>query len=542
MSADVWGDKMYSLLIVDDEPLIRGGIARIVDWTSLGIDQIYEAGDGEEALEIVRSRPINLVLTDIVMPFMDGIELAGILHRDYPGISVVIATGHEDFEYARQSIDLGVCSYILKPIGAKNLYAKMSEIMAGIRKEDENRQYINRMRSQLAKNLPIIRSRYLNEIVCEDQGDKLQLVRQCRSAGIDFTSNAYIVGLLNLGLDNIADEDVPLYVFSCKNIAQECLGGRHYVFESNLSKKLVILFRCDILGDDPRNTAYQVMEIILKALDNTIHVKATGGLGVEVSGPDQLPVSFRSAKRACEYRFSLGENAVYDIRDGSLNTMLFRYPAQEVKDLLRSIRFGTDSDIQDAIRRIRQYIKDEKQLSGINVKIVLSEIVTDILKELSELSEITPRTTEQCLRLHSEISQMSSLEGILNEIMQAAITAAEDFRKTENTSSRVLIRKVKECVNSHYMDLSFSLPTAANQVGVSTGYLSALFKKETGMNFIKYLTDVRMEKAMELLRGTDLKAYEVADRIGFENTHYFSVAFKKYTGMSPSDFRKGGKK
>ena len=103
---------MYSLLIVDDEPLIRGGIARILDWTSLGIDQIYEAGDGEEALEIVRSRPVNLVLTDIVMPFMDGIELAGILHRDYPGISVVIATGHEDFEYARQSIDLGVCSYI----------------------------------------------------------------------------------------------------------------------------------------------------------------------------------------------------------------------------------------------------------------------------------------------------------------------------------------------------------------------------------------------------------------------------------------------
>lgn len=532
---------MYSLLLVDDEPLIRRGIARIVDWASLGIDQIFEAGDGEEALEIVRSRPVNLVLTDIVMPFMDGIELAGILHRDYPEISVVIATGHEDFEYARQSIDLGVCSYILKPIGAKNLYAKMSEIIAGIRKEDENRRYISRMRSQLAKNLPIIRSRYLNEIVCQDRGDKQRLIRQCRSAGIDFTSDSYIVGLLNLELDEIADEDVPLYVFSCKNIAQECLGGRHYVFESNQSKKLVILFRCDILGDDSRNTAYQVMEIILKALDNTIHVKATGGLGVEVSDPNQLPVSFRSAKRACEYRFSLGENAVYDIRDGSLNTLLFRYPAEEVKGLLRSIRFGTDADIRESVCAIRQYIKNEKLLSGINVKIVLSEIVTDILKELSELSEIAPGTTEQCLRLYGEISQMSSLEVILKEIMQAAATAAEDFRRTENTSSRALVRKVKECVNAHYMDLSFSLPTAANEVGVSTGYLSALFKKETGMNFIKYLTDVRMEKAMELLQGTDLRAYEIADQIGFENTHYFSVAFKKYAGMSPSDFRRRGR-
>ena len=136
---------------------------------------------------------------------------------------------------------------------------------------------------------------------------------------------------------------------------------------------------------------------------------------------------------------------------------------------------------------------------------------------------------------------MSSLDAMLNEIRQTATIAAEDFRRTENTSSKALIRKVKECVKMHYMELTFSLSTAADQVGVSTGYLSALFKKETGMNFIKYLTDVRMEKAMELLRGTDLRAYEIADRIGFDNTHYFSVAFKKYTGMSPSDFRKRGR-
>ena len=122
---------MYTLLIADDEPLIRNGVKKIIDWESLGFSKIFLAEDGQEALDIIKKNHVDLVLTDIVMPFMDGLQLAEILSRDYPQIHVVILTGHEDFEYAQKSVGFGVKTYILKPIGAESLYKKHSNFDQG---------------------------------------------------------------------------------------------------------------------------------------------------------------------------------------------------------------------------------------------------------------------------------------------------------------------------------------------------------------------------------------------------------------------------
>ncbi|MCC6094705.1 MAG: response regulator [Eubacterium sp.] len=440
---------MYSLLIVDDEPLIRRGISKILNWKELGVDRIYEAGNGKEALDIVRNNQIDLVLTDIVMPFMDGIALAKELHSEFPKIQVVIASGHEDFEYARQSVDLGVCSYILKPMGAKTLFAKMSEIITGIRKQDEKQQYFNEMRAQLRNHMPIVQERYLNEIVCMKHGDKNQLVRQGASVGLDFSSKQYIVAVLNLELDSIPDEDIPLYMFSCKNIVHDCIGNRHNIFAPNSYKKLVILFHCDVLGDEPKDIVYQTMEVILKALDLTIHVKATGGIGTLAEGVEQLPSSFYAARRACEFRFSLGNNVVYDIGDRMLQPGVFNYPAEDVKVLLHAIRFGDREAICGAVQEVRKYIQNEEKLSGNNVRIVLSEIVTDILKDISEMPEVSAGMISQCMQLYSEISQMSSLEDMMDQIQHTALAVSEEYHKAEKTSSHALILKVKECVEKN---------------------------------------------------------------------------------------------
>ena len=157
---------MYTLLIADDEPLIRNGVKNIIDWESLGFSEIFLAEDGQEALDIVRSHKVDLVLTDIVMPFMDGLELSKVLSQEFPEIHVVILTGHEDFEYAQQSVNLGVKNYILKPVGAETLYKKMSEICKKLNIENEHKQYISNMRRQLKQSIPALRAQMLNRIVC----------------------------------------------------------------------------------------------------------------------------------------------------------------------------------------------------------------------------------------------------------------------------------------------------------------------------------------------------------------------------------------
>lgn len=169
---------MYTLLIADDEPLIRNGVKKIIDWESLGFSEIFLAEDGQEALDIIRKNHVDLVLTDIVMPFMDGLELTEILSREFPQIHVVILTGHEDFQYAQKSVGLGVKNYILKPIGAESLYKEMKEICEKLHIENSQRQYIQSMKNQLRQSLPVLQEQTLNKIVCSaDRNLRLYLER-----------------------------------------------------------------------------------------------------------------------------------------------------------------------------------------------------------------------------------------------------------------------------------------------------------------------------------------------------------------------------
>lgn len=159
---------MYTLLIADDEPLIRNGVKKIIDWESLGFSRIFMAEDGVEALEIIRNNKVDLVLTDIAMPFMTGLELSEVLAKEFPQIHVVILTGYEDFEYAQQSVDLGVKNYILKPVGAETLYKKMKKICEALHIENKEKEYVASMKKQLQQSLPALRLSMLNRIVCKE--------------------------------------------------------------------------------------------------------------------------------------------------------------------------------------------------------------------------------------------------------------------------------------------------------------------------------------------------------------------------------------
>ena len=168
---------MYTLLIADDEPLIRNGVKNIIDWESLGFSKILLAEDGQEALDLIRKNKVDLVLTDIVMPFMDGLELSKVLSEEFPEIHVVILTGHEDFEYAQQSVNLGVKNYILKPVGAQSLYKKMSEICKKLHIQNKQKEYISSMKKQPIR-ISILRAQLLNRLVCmPDQNVNKQIER-----------------------------------------------------------------------------------------------------------------------------------------------------------------------------------------------------------------------------------------------------------------------------------------------------------------------------------------------------------------------------
>lgn len=525
----------YSLLIVDDEELVRNAISRIIDWKSLGFTKIYEAEDGEEALAICRKNKMHLVMTDIAMPFMDGMELSRVLNKEFPDIHIVILTGHEEFEYAKQSIQYGVKNYILKPIGAESLYKEMRNICDMLHIQSNQKQYIAKMRSQLHESLPILREKFLYSMVCTSYYGRKDYEQRIQSLEIPLYSQSYIVGIIEADISSVDIKDMELFLFAKKNICMDTVGNQHCVFDDN--NRTVIIFNLDRYGDDYQNIAYDTMEVILKAIQIAMKIPSAGALGGRVKQVHELNRSYCEANRALECRYILGYDQIYDIHDIDYMDNVFIYPTDEIKQFIYSMKFQSHNQMKETIETIEKVCMKNRNLSIENIKMIYFELLNSIMKELSGVKSSQKELWKKGLSLYKTMDRINTINRLSEEILTYADQVSKSFHAAVNTSSRILIQKVKNYIELHYMEAELSQNRVADYAGISTGYLSGLFKKETGVNFIEYLTNVRMEHAMELMRTSDKKNYEIAEETGFSSPHYFSISFKKYSKMSPSEYR-----
>lgn len=529
---------MYTLLIADDEPLIRNGVRRIIDWESLGFSTVYLAENGVEALDIIRENHVDLVLTDIVMPFMDGLELSEILSKEYPEIHIVILTGHEDFEYAKQSVNLGVKNYILKPVGAETLYKEMQSICEKLHMDNTQREYVTSLKKQLQQSIPELQENVLNRIIKSSGKNLSQYLDRCKELGISLSEGPFEVCVVEMELSAEFQKNRDFHLLAAKQTIKGCLGQEHFVFLDNRDR-IVLLFRGCVFDkeDDISEIIYQVLEIIKKTIDHANNITTTCGAGVLVDSAQQLAASYEGAEKALECSYSLGKDNVYDIRDLDYLEKSFYYPRGEIQDLINQIKMGDETQAGKTIQAILGKENQKKPLSGMNILMNYIATATALLQELSEINDGSSAIWNDGIKLFQTLNNMASTEEMVQNLYQFSARIRNEMKQIQKNSGQQIIEKVKQYVEDHYGNPDISLSTVSEYAAVSTGYLSGLFKKETGTNFVKYLTDVRMQRSIDLLMNTDKKTYEIAYETGFANPHYFSVAFKKHTGMSPSEFR-----
>lgn len=525
---------MYTLLVVDDEALIREAITSIIDWESLGFTTIFQAEDGLEALEICRSDKIDLVLTDIVMPFMDGMELTRVLHDEFPQIHIVILTGHEEFEYAKEAIDMSVKNYILKPVGAKTLYSKMEAICKEFRIKATKEEYLSKMRTQVRQSIPVLREKFLYSLVCSQYNKMPNIEQRIQSLEIPLHSTKYLIGVVDTDISQ-ADLDMELYFFTLQNITNDTVGRQHCIFDNN--EQIIIIFNLDFYEDDAHDIALKTLDVLIKAIQSVMKIQVTCAVGSEVDSYEDLYYSYIEANQALDFRYSLGENKVYDIADLDYLDHSFFYPYEDIKQVVYQIKTGNMQQIREAVEHLSGVLVDRKNLSKVNIKMVFMELLNSILKEFSAVKNGKDDIWKAGSSIYTSLDQDDSLHKVKERIIEFAIQVAEMLSKVQINSGQVTVDKVKKFVDANYSLEECSLSMAADNAGVSAGYLSALFKKLVGVKFIEYLTNVRMEQARLLLKTTDLKHYEVAYEVGYANPHYFSVAFKKHVGVSPSEFK-----
>ena len=541
---------MLKIFLAEDEVIVRETIKRMIPWENLGFELVGEAADGEMALPLLLRQKPDLLITDIKMPFMDGLTLAKVAKKDIPGLKVVILSGYDDFNYAKQAINIGVEDYLLKPITKNALIERLTEIRSRYEHEKTQKEYYEKFHREMQayeKNS----SRDFFEALVSGSMDMMEIYRRSEKLGLDIVAEAYNVLIFTMN----CEEDFSGQREGYSEWEAESLKLLEEFFSENTS---AMLFRCNIfsygvlikgqketIGENTRSCVSEIQRILDRKEQKRQWFVAAGE---PVERLSQIQKSYYSASRAFSQRYLYDENILYYDEMASMekknvteddSTYLQKVdvnalnPAILQKFLSNGLLEETENFVKDYFYAIGQEPLESlvfRNYVTLNVRFS----VMSFLKEIGcDTRTLEQEDTEDVL---SESSK--SLENAIayaEKIISQAIALRDQNSGNKNRS---ILKTAVDFIDSHYMEEDMSLNKAANAANVSANHFSALFSQNMGQTFIEYLTNLRMNKAKEYLRCTSMRSSEIAGEIGYKDAHYFSYLFKKTRGMTPSDYRK----
>lgn len=522
---------LYRLMLVDDEEDVRESIARKVDWHALGYELAGAASNGEEALELATQLHVDVVMTDIKMPFMDGLTLCEKLKQSYQNIKVVLYSGFDEFELAREAVHLEAEEFLLKPIAAKDIENVFRKIKQNLDKEIDERTNLQKLDEYYRKSLPLMREQLLVGLLDGKLTEK-QAQEMAAFYEMELSAPFYCVGLLDAGKDTPA-----MLRLSLLGLAGDYLDK---FFRCHtlmyLNKIVVIAWLNDAEGI--KDFVYHLNQVCQMGA-RMLNLEVNAGVGHAFAQVTQIALSFEEAKTAYDYRILNEERGMaFYIQDVEPDHTVPYYPeSQAISQVIHEIKFGTADSLQISVESFVAELRGENKLTIKQYQLALMEIVTELMKLMRanrlDPEEIAPGNQsvwEQMERVQSLTELSAWLEQLCSSIFRM-------IRKKRTSSANLITEKAKSFVEEHYSDSDLCVEQLCNHLNVSATYLSVMFKKELGMSFVSYLTKVRLRHAVELLNTTDDKSYIIAEKVGYTEPNYFSYVFKKEYGVSPSRYR-----
>ncbi|NIK71222.1 response regulator transcription factor [Paenibacillus sp. BK720] len=519
---------MYDVLIVDDEPVARQSLRYLIDWEELGFTVKGEAQDGQQALDMLRDNRYALVLTDIRMPVVNGLEMAAAM-QEFTDTPVVILSGYDDFAYAREGLRLGVKEYLLKPVDEEDLIALLKKLAAGMREQQllEKRQRLG---------LSAGRDQLLRRLV-HGQIAPRELEEQLRLLGLHAKEERYACLLLEL--DFIADGEMPdrdteLMRFAIRNIAEEVTNGSGYVFEES-EERIGVLLGGPARGmglDDCRQWGERLLSSAVKYAKASVTV----GIGGSVGSVADIKQSWSEAEEALDGKFLSGTGTVLlprwkaEAGDGEPDAL--RALEAEALEMARSCR---RTDTIRALGRLWECFRTE-QVPESRAKMSVLELFIQLFRMMKEQGASHDRLFDPSLGDYERIMRIKTMDELLRFTEGKCCEVVDAMQRTKEVRPNKIVAEVKRIVQEQYGG-PISLREVAATIYMNPNYLGKLFKANTDQSFNDYVLQVRMEKAKELLLHTDKKVYEIAQEVGFSELDWFYKRFKAYTGVSTGDYR-----
>lgn len=528
---------MYRVMIVDDEILARVGIKSLIPWKEHGLEIVGESDNGKKALALAKKLRPDIIITDIKMPVMDGIELVRAVKEEKLDTKFILLSAHDDFELVKQAMKLGVEDYILKlQMEADSLLQVLKSVCGSIDAERDTMQKRIIIEKQLSDSISILKEDYLRSMIQGENMDEEEMGRRFSLYEIPLKENNLFCLLVRLEKFNELAYGVTALKSSIRDIIKEIVsdygqGEAFYLEEGNY----VVLFSLSA------GKSLNRQQHLISRLTNGIKEYLKDSMGVDVSmGVSaihqkyrELPAAFKEASEALSSSaaYRLGSVLLYDAARemGALSESPFE---KEINGIESSLRKFNVEQIEESFGEL---IKKIQQSNGVEKSYMTGAcyIVVFIIKTFLKDNHMSNLWQEES-KSHEEIDKLKTIEdyAVWFDNLKSRLTGIIQ----PEVGSNMLIMKAKQYINQHYRG-NLPLDAVANHLSLSPSYFSRFFSKETGQSFTDYVTGLRIEYAKKLLKSGKYKIYEVAELAGYENTHYFSRIFKKVTGKSPLDYK-----
>ena len=527
------------VFLVEDESIVREGLRDMIPWEQYGFVFSGEASDGEVALPMVRRIRPDILITDIKMPFMDGLALSDIVSRELPETKIIILSGYSDFEYARQAIKLNVDQYLLKPITKAAMIQALEQTRRKIEEEDEQKGYLRKYEQEFKKFERLSRRAFFEKLV-EGSMPVRQIYEEAEKLHLDLTADGF-----NLVLFTIRSASDTEYSETAAEVQESLL-------DSFLRYPDYLLFRCGLLSyalliKSGRENLAAMTERGVELIRQRCEAEPSLNWAVAVGAPTYrlsgLPKCYADASHVLAYRHILPEQHVFTTEmlrtehesgsGGDLNSLEFSRidPALIRGFVLNGTAEETETfaqeyleNLEDAVHSVllRHYLMVGARVSA---ELALQSLGCD-------LEEYRRRVPTPELSLPPE-----GLQDYLTGVLRPALELRDEAAQRQNGD---IVQDALRYIDENYADGSISLNSVARAINISANYLSAMFSQKMGVSFVEYLTQKRMARARQLLRQTGKRSGEIAAEVGYRDPRYFSFVFKKTQGCTPKAYRAGG--
>ncbi|WP_234122549.1 response regulator [Clostridium hydrogenum] len=529
-------NSFIKILVVDDEENTRNLIKKCINWEELSMQIAGEASSGQEALDMLESFNYDIIITDIRMQFMDGLKFSKKATEKYPHIKIIVLTAYEEFEYAKEGIKIGIDDFLLKPIKRSELRKSVENIKNKIESERIDWEKYAKLKKRLEENFPYLKEKFLNDLLQRSYtaGDIIDKLLYFSVESLSKHNQIALIGISHIDSEKSkSEEEDALLDFACTEIVKKYFQEYEdvYVIVDN-SRNIVIL------NSNPKIDIIFSCENIKDLLINRIKCYVCVGIGNAYKDLKNIKKSYREALEALNYKEVYGKNQVICFNDMSIDNQGLDIMNEKSMELAFYIKAGVDEKAVAVIDKIFKDSYIDKNYNIGQVRVVSINIVTMVFNSIAELGlnyENMLQTGEFPYNAILKIDTINEMREYLIRFVLAAINSIKGARAKK--VNKVFV-EIVEYIQKNISDSELSLSSIANKFYLNPSYLCRVFKQEIGHSFIEYLTKIRIEKAIELLKKTDLRAYEVCEKIGVHDPNYFGKCFKKYTGISVSDFKK----